>query len=274
VSTESLPSIVRVGALADLHFGRQGPDPVTAVEAAAAESDVIMICGDLTDHGAPEQARTLGRELSRRIRVPIVAVLGNHDFESDQAVEVQKILRDAGLMVLDGDACEVQGVAFAGTKGFCGGFGAHALGAWGEPIVKQFVQEAVGEALKLETALARIRTRAPIVLLHYAPIAATVRGEPEAIYPYLGSSRLAEPLGRYDVSAVFHGHAHHGELTGKIASGVPVFNVSLPLLQRMRQDRPFEIFHHRPPPNPDAPAARGTAGADSERVPRDSTPVP
>src|SRR5262249_42166299 len=155
--------------------------------------------GDLTDYGLPEEAAVLAKELSA-LRVPAAAVFGNHDFESGKSAEIAQILRDTGLTLLDGDACELAGVGIAGVKGFGGGFGRHALAPWGETIIKQFVHEAVGEALKLEAALARLRSKYFIALLHYAPIQATVEGEPLEIYPFLGSSRLEEPIGRYPVS--------------------------------------------------------------------------
>src|SRR5262249_21183330 len=171
------------------------------------------------------------------------AVLGNHDLESGKSAEVAAILRDTGLTLLDGDACELAGVGIAGVKGFGGGFGRHALAPWGETIIKQFVHEAVDEALKLEAALARLRTRWLVALLHYAPIQATVDGEPLEIYPFLGSSRLEEPIGRYPVSMVFHGHAHRGQLEGATRGGVAVYNVSMPLLARAFADRPpFRVF--------------------------------
>ena len=143
-------------------------------------------------------------------------------------------LREAGLAVLDGGSHEVHGVGVAGAKGFCGGFGPHALGSWGEPLIKAFVQETVAEALKLETGLARLRATARLAILHYSPVASTVEGEPAAIYPFLGSSRLEEPLVRYDVAAVFHGHAHHGAPERPAPhNGRPVYNVSWPLLRRV-----------------------------------------
>jgi Icc-related predicted phosphoesterase len=145
--------------------------------------------------------------------------------------------------VLDGDACELHGIGIAGVKGFGGGFGKRALGPWGETIIKQFVREAVDEALKLEAALARLRTTQLVTLLHYSPVQATVDGEPLEIYPFLGSSRLEEPIGRYPVSMVLHGHAHRGQLEGTTQRGVPVYNVSLPLLRRSFADRPpFRVF--------------------------------
>lgn len=172
------------------------------------------------------------------VPVPVVAVLGNHDYECGKENEVANILRDVGVRVLDGDAYEILGIGFAGVKGFAGGFGRRALGPWGEPIIKQFVKEALDEALKLETALSRLDTERKVVLLHYSPVAATVEGEPREIYPYLGSSRLEEPLTRYPVDVVFHGHAHHGTPEGRTRGEVPVYNVSMVLLQHTYPQRP------------------------------------
>lgn len=222
---------VRIAAVADLH--RDSGEAVTfrdIFSAAEQSADILLICGDLTDYGLPEEAKRLATELVH-VKIPIVAVLGNHDFESGQQTEIVKILSDVGMRILDGHACEIDGIGFAGVKGFAGGFGVRTLEPWGEPIIKQFVQEALDESLKLELALSRLRTDCRIALLHYAPVAATVAGEPEQIFPFLGSSRLEEPLNRYRVHAVFHGHAHHGAPEGKTRDGIPVYNVSLPLLR-------------------------------------------
>lgn len=234
---------VRIGALADLHFTRS-PEPGVreVLTQAGRECDVLLLCGDLTDHGQVEEAQDLAREIHAAVSVPVIAVLGNHDFESGKPEEVKKILCDSGVRVLDGDATEVKGVGFAGVKGFCGGFGKRALGPWGEDIIKQFVREAVDEALKLESALARLRKKPRIAVLHYSPIQETVEGEPTEIFPFLGSSRLEEPLSRYPVNAVFHGHAHRGQPEGKTAQGIPVFNVSIQLLRNLHADKPFRIF--------------------------------
>ena len=236
-------TVVRVAALADVHCTRSSQGAFQPLFARIADSaDVLLLAGDLTDYGLPEEARVLARELTA-LRVPAVAVLGNHDFESGKSDEIGRILTDAGVVVLDGDACELKGIGVAGVKGFGGGFGQRALGPWGEPIIKQFVREAVDEALKLEAALARLRTSPLIALLHYSPIAKTVEGEPLEIYPFLGSSRLEEPIGRYPVSVVFHGHAHRGRPEGATLKGVPVYNVSMPLLTRSFADRPpFRVF--------------------------------
>jgi Icc-related predicted phosphoesterase len=237
------PGRVRIAAVADLHFGRAGTGPPlrTLFGDVVERADVLALCGDLTDTGEPEDARALARALSPAT-VPTVAVLGNHDHESGKMAEVTRILGEAGVHVLDGTSFEVYGVGFAGVKGFAGGFGRRALGPWGEEVVKLFVQEALNEALKLETALARLRNGPRIVLMHYSPIEGTVEGEPKEIYPYLGSSRLEEPLTRYPVDAVFHGHAHHGAAEGRTRTGVPVYNVSMHLMQREHPDGPLFRF--------------------------------
>jgi len=242
------PGVVRIAAVGDIHLGRAayGPPIQTLFTQVAEMADVLALCGDLTDRGEPEEGRQLARALAS-VGVPIVAVLGNHDYESTKVPELSRILCDAGVQVLDGgDAVEIHGVGFAGVKGFAGGFGRRALGPWGETTIKLFVREAVEEALKLETSLSKLRTDRRVVLLHYSPIAGTVEGEPKEIYPYLGSSRLEEPLIRYPVDAVFHGHAHHGTLEGKTVGGVKVYNVSLSLLQRSFPDQPpFRVVELR-----------------------------
>jgi Icc-related predicted phosphoesterase len=230
---------VRIAAIGDIHLGGKGLDPPlqTLFGQVAEHADILALCGDLTDRGDPDEARLMAKALSM-VTVPIIAVLGNHDYECGKEGEVAKILDGAGVRVLDGDAHELLGIGFAGVKGFAGGFGRRALGPWGEPIIKQFVKEALNEALKLETALSRLRTERKVALLHYSPIAGTVEGEPLEIYPYLGSSRLEEPLTRYPVDVVFHGHAHHGAPEGRTMSEVPVYNVSMMLLQRLHPERP------------------------------------
>jgi Icc-related predicted phosphoesterase len=234
---------MRIAATGDLHFGKSSAGAFLPIlSQIATDADVLLVAGDLTDYGTADEARALTKELSAAVRIPIVAVLGNHDFEAGAEQEIQQILVEHGVCVLDGDTCEVQGVGFAGVKGFAGGFGRRALGPWGEQIIKLFVHEAVNETLKLESALARLRTEKKIVLLHYAPIEGTVEGEPREIYPYLGCSRLEEPLGRYGVNAVIHGHAHNGRLQGATATGIPVYNVSLPLMKKTTPDRPFLLL--------------------------------
>ena len=261
--------IVRVAAIGDIHHGKnavQGSlQPLFSQITETA--DILVLCGDLTDYGHPDEARALAREITAAVKIPSVAVLGNHDYEMDQQVEICKILQDAGVSVLDGDSAVFLGIGFAGVKGFCGGFGRRALGPWGEPIIKQFVREAVDEALKLESALARLRTDRLIVVLHYSPIAGTVEGEPREIYPFLGCSRLEEPIGRFPVSAVFHGHAHHGQPEGHTTTNVPVFNVSQTLMRDLYPDRPFRLVDIDMKASPDTEAERRT-GADRRAVER------
>jgi Icc-related predicted phosphoesterase len=247
---------VRVAAVGDLHCKRSSAGSFQALFSRIAESaDVLALCGDLTDRGQPDEARILAAEL-QAVKIPKIAVLGNHDFESDASDQVVEILAGANVIVLDGSAIEIAGVGFVGVKGFAGGFGERALQAWGEGATKIFVREAVDETLKLESAMARLRTPARVVLLHYSPIIDTVDGEPREIFPFLGSSRLEEPLNRYAASVVFHGHAHRGQPEGKTSAGVPVYNVALPLLQHLYPDRsPFRVVEipaprSAPPPPP------------------------
>lgn len=231
--------IVRLAAVADLHCSKSSASTWQPLFAKIADrADILLLAGDLTDYGLPEEASALVQELRSALRIPMIAVLGNHDYESGKQEEVRQILSDGGIRVLDGTACEVHGIGFAGIKGFAGGFDRHILEPWGEASIKHLVKEAIDEALKLETALARLRTPQRVVLMHYAPIRATVEGEPAEIFPFLGCSRLAEPLDRYPVSVVFHGHAHHGQPEGRTRHGVRVLNVAQALLQRSYPDRP------------------------------------
>jgi Icc-related predicted phosphoesterase len=236
--------LVRLAAVGDLHYGKTSRGQLQPLFNAVtrADADILLLLGDLTDYGLAEEAAELARELTGGIKIPIIAVLGNHDYEAGAVDEVTRILTEAGVKLLDGESVEVLGIGFAGVKGFAGGFGRGVLGPWGEDAVKRFVHEAVNEALKLESALARLRTESRIAMLHYAPIAETVEGEPREIYPYLGCGRLEEPLTRYQVTAVFHGHAHHGKLEGKTANGTPVYNVSMPLLASQNPEQPLRLL--------------------------------
>jgi Icc-related predicted phosphoesterase len=244
MTMEARKSEVRLAAIADIHFTRtsQGTlQPLLAQIAPAA--DILLIAGDLTSYGLPEEAHLLARELTSGAKIPILAVLGNHEYESGKEDEVAAIFTQAGIRLLDGEPCELMGVGFAGVKGFGGGFDRRALEPWGEATMKQFVQDAVHETLKLGSALGRIRAEPRVVLLHYSPIRATVEGEPLEIFPFMGSSRLEEPIDRYHVNAVFHGHAHQGRPEGRTRGGTAVFNVGMSLLQRHYPDRPpFRLF--------------------------------
>jgi len=255
-------SVVRVAAVGDLHCTRTSHGAFqTLFSQVSASADMLLLAGDLTDTGLPDEARILAREFAA-LHVPAIAVFGNHDYESGHQDEVRSILTDAGVTMLDGEATDVRGIGIAGVKGFAGGFGKRALGAWGEGAIKQFVHEAVNEALKLEAALARLRTLHQIVLLHYAPIQETVEGEPPEIYAFVGSSRLEDPISRFPVSMVFHGHAHRGRPEGHTKDHVPVYNVSMPLLTRTFPDKPhFRIVEITTDVIEPAPAAVQGGGA-------------
>jgi Icc-related predicted phosphoesterase len=257
-------STVRFAIVGDIHVTKDSAGSLRTFFAQAAEAaDALLLCGDLTDYGTVDEAKVLADELSA-ISVPVVAVLGNHDFEAGTPELVNETLKRAGVRMLDGEAVEIEGVGIAGAKGFCGGFGRGSLGAWGEPVIKLFVQEAIKEAMKLEAALAKLRTPRRIAMLHYAPICATVQGEPADIFPFLGSSRMEEPLLRYPVDAVFHGHAHRGTLEGRTINGVPVYNVARPLLLRKRPDQPpFHLFE-LPREQPGTETLVGTVSAQAE----------
>lgn len=265
-----MTDVVRVAAVADVHCTKTSAGVLRPLFAEMAEAaDVIALCGDLVDYGFPEETHVLANELAGvlKSRVRVVAVLGNHDFEAGQPEMVKQILCQAGVTVLDGDSVEIEGIGFAGTKGFGGGFGRRALEPWGEPAIKAFVRESVDESLKLESALARLRTPHRIALLHYAPIQTTVEGEPPEIFPFLGSSRLEEPLNRYEVTAVLHGHAHHGSPAGQTSTGIPVYNVSIPLLKRHFPERPpFRILELPRQPAPAVDTAQGPREALTDRV--------
>jgi Icc-related predicted phosphoesterase len=250
---------VRFAAVGDLHVTRESAGSLRTLFAQiSAAADVLLLCGDLTDYGTAEEAHVLAEELAA-VAVPIVGVLGNHDYESGTPEAVCETLTKAGVRMLDGEAIELHGVGIAGAKGFAGGFGRGSLGAWGERAIKLFVQEALEESMKLESALAKLRTPRRIALLHYSPIAATVAGEPVEIFPFLGSSRLEEPLLRYPVDAVFHGHAHRGTMEGRTINGVPVYNVAKPLLQRSRPEQPPFRLVEIPREAADAEAAEANA---------------
>lgn len=237
---------LRLAAIGDIHCNKNSQGAFQKMVREVSElADVLLLVGDLTDYGTEEESKLLARELSP-LRLPVIAVLGNHDFESGTPEIVVRNLRDAGIIVLDGDTWVHEGVGFAGVKGFAGGFGRRALAPWGEPIIKQFVREGIDEALKLESALARLRTPTKVVLLHYAPIHQTVVGEPEEILPFLGSTRLEEVCDRFRATVVFHGHAHHGSHEGHTKAGIPVFNVAAPLMKKVQPDGPIVKIYEVP----------------------------
>jgi Icc-related predicted phosphoesterase len=224
---------MRLAAIGDLHVGENHPHPYRDLfSRISQEADVLALCGDLTNFGKTAEAEILAEDL-QACSIPVVGVLGNHDFECGQPAEVARILHQAGLQLLDGEALEIDGVGFAGAKGFIGGFGRYMLSAFGEPEIKAFVQASEEENLKLESSLRMLRTERTVVVLHYSPVEDTVMGEPPEIFPFLGSARMGETIDRFEgVKCVVHGHAHRGAYQGHTPRGIPVYNVAKPVLNR------------------------------------------
>jgi Icc-related predicted phosphoesterase len=240
--TEPEEGRLRIAAIGDLHVreneGRRYSDLFAEISRVA---DVLVLAGDLTDFGKVAEAELLAEDL-RACTIPAVGVLGNHDFESGMPDEVAEIMRQAGVTMLDEQATMIEGVGFAGVKGFIGGFGRGELGAFGEDAIKVFVDESLNEARKLENQLRTLRTDRIMAVLHYSPIAATVEGEPLEIFPFLGSSRLADAVDRFDnVKAVVHGHAHRGTFRGETPRGVPVYNCAQFVVQEA-EGRPYTLI--------------------------------
>lgn len=233
---------MRIAATADLHFNPQSYARLQdQFERVRHEADVLVLAGDLTNYGQPDEMEPLLNVLVR-LRVPTIVVLGNHDYESGKQDELCRMMVSAGIKLLDGTAYERDGVGFAGTKGFVGGFGRGMLTAFGEREIKQFVQASIDEALKLERAMSQLRTSKRMVVLHYSPIAETVQGEAPEIFPFMGTSRLAEVVDRHGADLVVHGHAHHGKIEGRTTAGVPVHNVAISLLQAQKPPSLYKIF--------------------------------
>lgn len=234
--------ILRVAAVGDLHVGETTEHRYRDLfERVSDDADVLCLCGDLTNYGKTPEVERLLEDL-KLCKIPMVGVLGNHEHECGQPEVVTKMLTDAGVKMLTGEAYEIDGVGFAGGKGFVGGFGRYMLSSFGEASIKRFVQEAVEDANLIENSIRMLRTERSVVLLHYAPVVETVMGEPPEIHAFLGSSRLAETIDRYEnVRLVVHGHAHRGGPEGRTTKGTPVYNVALPVLKTLG-DKPYRVF--------------------------------
>jgi len=232
---------MRIAATADLHYTATQSSLKDQLGSVRDEADVLIVAGDLTNFGQPDEMEPLLNVLVR-LRLPIIAVLGNHDYESGREEDLMKMMMNEGIKVLDGTGYERDGVGFAGTKGFVGGFGRGVLTSFGEPEIKTFVKASVDEAMKLERAMSQLRTSKRVVVLHYAPIADTVVGEAPEIFPYLGTSRLAEVVDRHGADLIVHGHAHHGSLNGATTAGIPVHNVAITLLQAQQPSAAYKVF--------------------------------
>jgi Icc-related predicted phosphoesterase len=233
---------MRIAATADLHYSPQSYASLKdQFERVRDDADVLVLAGDLTNYGRPNEMEPLLNVLLA-LRIPMVAVLGNHDYESSREEELCQMMLAAGIKVLDGTAYERDGVGFAGTKGFVGGFGREMLTAFGEREIKQFVQASIDEALKLERAMAQLRTDKRVVVLHYSPVVDTVEGEAREIFPFMGTSRLGEVVDRHGANLVVHGHAHHGKMDGRTPGGIAVHNVAISRLQAQQPSAVYRIF--------------------------------
>lgn len=233
---------ITVAAIGDLHVTETSVAPYREMFAEISRTaDVLVLCGDLTNFGKSTEAEILAEDI-RTCDIPVLGVLGNHDYECGQPEEVARILHEAGMTILDEQAVELKGVGFAGVKGFMGGYGRGELAPFGEPIAKAFVDEAMNEARKLENGLRSIRTERSMAVLHYSPIQETLEGEPLEIFQYLGSARLADAIDRFDhVKAVVHGHAHHGTYEGRTVRGTPVYNVAQ-FVVKPKFGRPYALL--------------------------------
>lgn len=231
---------IRIAAIGDLHMqqGLSG-NYYQMFESISQNADILLICGDLTANGFTNEAKMLAEELTP-CKIPILGVLGNHDYANGQQHEIKEILSPQ-VFFLDNQLYTYKQIGFAGAKGFGGGFNKHLLTPFGEGVLKQFVYEAVSETMKLHEALVRLETSKKVVVLHYAPIRQTLEGEYLEVYPFLGTSRLLEPIENFNVTAVFHGHAHHGSPVSKTPKGIPVYNVAFPLLERINPNQPYKI---------------------------------
>jgi Icc-related predicted phosphoesterase len=224
---------LKIVVVGDLHVTEDAVAPFKEMFAEMSRTaDAVVLCGDLTNLGKTSEAEILAEDL-QACEVPVLGVLGNHDFHCNQPEKVAEILRQAGMIVLDEQAVELHGVGFAGVKGFMGGFGRGEIHNFGERPIKSFTQVALDEARKLENALRTIRADRALAVLHYAPVVDTLAGEPPEIHQYLGSQRLADAIDRFDfVTAAVHGHAHHGTHRGRTRRGIPVYNCAQPVLRR------------------------------------------
>ncbi|MFF8319626.1 metallophosphoesterase [Streptomyces bobili] len=231
--------MIRVAAVGDIHMGPDSQGLLRpAFDTLDECADLLLLAGDLTRHGTPEEARVVGREV-RGLPVPVVAVLGNHDHHDEQPEKVTGILQEAGVTVLEGEGtvveCAGTRVGVAGTKGFCGGFVGRSAGEFGEPLMKEFVRYTRRSADALHGALedlGRDGCDLRIALTHFSPVADTLAGEPLEIYPFLGSYLLAEAIDTAGADLSVHGHAHMGTEHGMTAGGVRVRNVAQPVIRR------------------------------------------
>jgi Icc-related predicted phosphoesterase len=221
---------IRIAAAGDVHASEAVRERVEASFERLAGVDLVLLAGDLTTHGEPEQA-TVVADAARRVESPVVCVLGNHDVHAGREQEVARVLRDAGVVVLDRatEVLPVRGleVGIVGTKGFVGGFPGSSIPDFGERLLRDLYAQTTEEMCAIERGLQEIaRADLRVVLLHYAPVIETLEGEPAGIHAMLGSARLAIPVAEYQPDLVLHGHAHAGSFEGRIGE-TPVYNVAV-----------------------------------------------
>jgi uncharacterized protein len=233
---------MKIAAIGDIHATTTSAGEIRdTLRGVEDEADVLVLAGDLTNIGLPEEMAVLLGDLER-IELPKIAVIGNHDHESDRTEELLDMMQQAGICVLECKTCVIDDVGFVGTKGFCGGFGRWCVSTFGEQALKSFVQTSVDEAQALDEALAGVAgARKKVAIMHYSPTRDTLKGEAEEVYPFLGTSRLAEVLDRHGVDAVFHGHAHGGSPKGRTQGGIVVYNVSK-FVQTRFHDKPYLVL--------------------------------
>lgn len=233
---------LRIAALGDIHIRDDSKFiGVENYESLNTDADILLLAGDLTNTGTIEEAHNMAA-LLQNLHIPVAGVFGNHDYHNNVESEIRTILKEGKFIFLDETPFGLDGVSFAGVKGFAGGFDNHMLTAFGEPTLKKYVHEVVEESLRLDTLLSQVTEQKKVVVMHYSPIKETCIGEPEEIYSFLGSSHLVEPINNYDVSMVFHGHAHYGTHEGKTLKNIPVYNISLEVLKKINPENPIKIF--------------------------------
>jgi Icc-related predicted phosphoesterase len=234
---------IKVAAVGDVHTKKSSTGTLRPHFAAIQkQADILILCGDLTDNGLPEEMEVLMKELAE-VKIPICAVLGNHDHEHNKCEDLIRIMTEAGVNYIDGSTYTIDSdVGFVGAKGFGGGYENATLQAWGEGTLKSFVYETINESIKIETGLSKLDTERKVVVLHYSPIKATLIGENPEIFAFLGSSRLSDPIDHFGADLVLHGHAHHGTAEGTTKGGVPVYNVSLNILTKREPPQHFAVF--------------------------------
>jgi Icc-related predicted phosphoesterase len=227
--------VIRVAAVGDVHLGADSRGELRpALDMVSAHADVLLLAGDLTRHGGRDEAKVVADEFAD-LGIPVIAVLGNHDYHSNAVSDVTDALTAQGISVLEGESVTIdvagQTLGIAGTKGFGGGFAGKCASVFGEPQMKEFAGHTVDVAERFRTAVSSLQADIRVALLHYSPISDTLHGEPPEIYPFLGSYLLGEPIDEFQLDLALHGHAHAGTERGTTPGGVRVRNVAQPVIR-------------------------------------------